>query len=109
MQLFILNKFQRELPGFVEIDGARLSEWKQQLDKLEKDRKIWKTKVDQLEGLREKSKKENDAQILKWEKALEAAKKKYDSKKKHFESIDCDIQSREAMIADCATVCFSTL
>jgi CRISPR/Cas system CSM-associated protein Csm4 (group 5 of RAMP superfamily) len=81
-----------------------LKEWKQSLAKLEAEQKNWKNKVDQIENLREKNKKDNANLIAKWEKALEAAKKKYDAKKKHFEGIDVEIKSREALIADCQKV-----
>lgn len=67
---------------------------------------MWTKKVNQLEDLREKSKKDNAALITKWEKAHEAAKRKYDAKQKHFEGIDVDIKSREALVNDCQRVCY---
>lgn len=74
------------------------------MQQLEKDKKVWSTKVNQLEHLREKGKKDNAALIVRCEKALETAKKKYESKQKHFGDIDVEIKSREALIQDCQQV-----
>lgn len=92
--------------GFIEKDGEELKGRKHQIDQLEKEKKSWTDKVNQLEHLREKGKKANAALITKWGKALAAAKKKYEAKEKHFGNIDVEIKSREALIQDCQQVWF---
>lgn len=94
---------------FTATESTHLQTKKSDLDALEKERKKWDSKVNQLETLREKNRKENASLIAKCEKRLEAARKKYDSKQKQFGDIDVEIKSKEALIADCQKVGFLVL
>lgn len=98
------SQLKQEIEAIIEGQqqvGAELQELEVKFKGLEKERLQYQKKADQAENLREKNIRDNANLIRKWEKALDAATKKYEARQKHFNEIDMDLRSKQDFLNGC--------